>query len=143
MPKPSHRLKAKNVRSAFTKPLTVNFKDLFKALSKGIAHVALGKWEELAADTVEAIAAIGLATDPGELATLLLRRATTQAVFDLVGESAAQLSTDVSPNTEALARQLEKSYSDHDIEIGKRFFDRPSDLPILTDVKQILKLWLR
>jgi hypothetical protein len=62
------------------------FKDLFKALVKGVGHTATGKWVEPGADAVEALSALGLATEPGELTFLLIRRLgltdeTTRQIF--------------------------------------------------------------
>ena len=90
MARSNPKLKVTKPKSVFTKPLKADFKDLFKALSKGIGHTVVGKWEELGTDTVEALSAIGLATDPGELAFLLIRRSIAKALFELVGESAGQ-----------------------------------------------------
>lgn len=73
--KSSPKLKAKKSQSVFTKPLTFDFRELFKALSKDIGHTVVGKWEELGTDAVEALSAIGLSIEPGELAFLLIRRA--------------------------------------------------------------------
>lgn len=41
-------LKAAAPKNVFLKPLKFEFKDLFKALAKGVGHTAAGKWEELA-----------------------------------------------------------------------------------------------
>ena len=53
--------------NVLSKPLAADFKSLFKALAKGVTHGAVGKWEEIGNDTVEALSAIGLKTEPGEL----------------------------------------------------------------------------
>jgi len=68
--KSNPKLKATEPQNVFFKPLTADFKALFKALAKGVGHTVVGKWEELGTDTVEALSAIGLATEPGELAFL-------------------------------------------------------------------------
>ncbi len=57
-------IEAAKPKSAFEKPLQADFKGLFKALAKGVGHTAVGKWEELGNDTVEALRAIGLSTEP-------------------------------------------------------------------------------
>ena len=99
-----HATKPKNV---FEKPLQADFKALFKALAKGVGHTAIGKWEELGNDTVETLCAIGLSTEPGELAFLLVRRSITKAVFDLVGESASLQLAETERNADTLIEQLE------------------------------------
>src|SRR5919106_4674959 len=98
----SPKLTVKKPVSALFKPVKADFKDLFKALAKGVGHTATGKWVELGGDTVEALSALGLATEPGELAFLLIRRSLTMAVFKLVDDSASQLSDTVIVDADAL-----------------------------------------
>ena len=38
-------IKATKPKNIFIKPLEIDFKELFKALSKGIGHTIIGKWE--------------------------------------------------------------------------------------------------
>ena len=66
-------MKVKKAVSVLFKPVKADFKDLFKALAKGVGHTATGKWVELGTDAVETLSALGLATEPGELAFLLIR----------------------------------------------------------------------
>ena len=73
MPKSNPKLKATKPKSVFEKSFQVDLKGLFKSLSKGIVHTACGKWEEVGTDAVETLSAIGLATEPGELAFLLIQ----------------------------------------------------------------------
>src|SRR6185437_5559885 len=61
-PKLSPKLKPKKPVSALFKPVKADFKDLFKALAKGVGHTASGKWVELGGDAVETLSALGLAT---------------------------------------------------------------------------------
>jgi hypothetical protein len=53
MPKTSPKLKATKPNNVFEKPLQADFKALFKALSKGVGHTAIGKWEEIGNDTAK------------------------------------------------------------------------------------------
>ena len=85
----SPKLKPKKPLNPLFKPVKADFVPLFKALSKGIGHAVGLKWDELAADAVEAVAALGVETEPGELAFKRIHRAMAAAIFDLIGESAA------------------------------------------------------
>jgi hypothetical protein len=67
----SPKLKVKKPVPVLFKRVKADFKDLFKALAKGVGHTATGKWIELGTDAVDALSALGLATEPGELAFLL------------------------------------------------------------------------
>src|SRR5829696_7434217 len=106
-PRLSPKLKVKKPVSVLFKPVKADFKDLLKALAKGVGHTATGKWVELGADAVEALAALGLATEPGELVYLLIRRSLTMAVFELVGDSASQLSDAAITDADALVDSLD------------------------------------
>jgi hypothetical protein len=139
MERSNPKLKVTEPKNVFTKPLKADLKELFKALSKGIGHTVVGKWEELGSDAVEALSAIGLATDPGELAFLLIRRSIAKSLFELVGESASQRLADTKKDADALIEQLDFSISLRDTHIDRRFLDRPSELPVIADVQTLLQ----
>ena len=142
MPKSDHRIKTKKPVNALKKPLRADFKDLFKALAKGIGHIATGKWAELGADTVETLAAIGLATEPGELSFLLVQRSLTMAIFQLVGEGASHLLCEVEKDASNLLDSMDFSAVGQGIQIDRKFFDRPGELPPLREIQPILQQWL-
>ena len=142
MAKSNPKLKATSPKNAFKKPLQADFKELFKALSKGIGHTACGKWEEIGTDAVETLSAIGLATEPGELAFLLIRRSITTAIFDLVGENAGQQLAEAQADTDALVEQLNFSITARDVQIDRKFLDRPAELPLVEELQSILQQWL-
>ena len=109
MAKSTPKLKISKPENILLKPLTADFKSLFKALAKGVTHGVVGKWEEIGNDAVEALSAIGLTTDPGELAFLLVQRSLTRAMVELVGESASQFSSETSAAADTLVENLASS----------------------------------
>lgn len=129
-------------RSVFFKPLSADFRSLFAALGRGVGHTATGKWEELGNDAVATLSALGVETDPGELAWLLIRRALTRAMFELVGESASPHLVDGKKISGDFEKALDTMPSAAEIQIDRRFFDRPADLPLLVDTAAILRQWL-
>ena len=139
----SPELKATKPKNVFKKPLTVAPKDLIKALSKGVGHTATGKWEEVGTDVVEAISAIGLATDPEELLFLLIRRSIMRALLDLVDESPIGQLAEIKDDAKNIQDKLEESISIREVQISKKFFDRPADISLLEDVKILLRSWLQ
>ena len=143
MPRTSPKLKATKPKNVFEKPLQADFKALFKALSKGIGHTAIGKWEEIGNDAVEALCAIGLSTDPGELAFLLVRRSLVKAMFDLVAESASPQLAETEQDADALIEQLDFSISTRPFHIDRQFLDRPSELRLVGDAQALLQAWLQ
>jgi uncharacterized protein YjbI with pentapeptide repeats len=142
MKKSTPKLKIKKPAPVFEKPLRADFKALFKGLSKGVGHAVVGKWEELGNDTVETLSAIGLATDPAELASLLIRRSITRSLFDLVGEIAAQYLTEIRAESEKLEAGLNYALFEQDIYLEKKFLDQPEKLPVITTLQPLLKAWL-
>jgi hypothetical protein len=143
MKKTTPKLSAKKPVSSFQKPLKADFKTLFKGLSKGVGHTAIGKWEELGNDAVESLGAVGLVTEPGELASLLIRRSLVRAMFDLVSEIASQYLTEVTADASKLEEQLNFSLASREIFIDQNFLDRPADLPLLADLRPLLEAWLQ
>ena len=143
MAKKTPKVTPKKPKNVFTKPLKADFKELFTALSKGIGHTVFGKWEEIGADTTEALSAIGLSTDPGELAFLLIQRSMTAALFDLVGESAAEHLVDTTVKPKAILARMDFSALDETVEIDEKFLDRPADLPVLEQATRLLGAWLK
>ncbi len=139
---PNPKLRARKPKNVFKKPLSGDFKELFKALSKGVVHGVSGKWEERGSDTVEALSAIGLENKPEELAFLLIRRSITKALFDLVGESASQSLAETKVDEPALIEQLDFQIAFREVEIDRKFLDRPSDLALIRDVQTLLQRWL-
>jgi uncharacterized protein YjbI with pentapeptide repeats len=142
-PKLSPKLKPKKPVSVLFKPVKADFKDLFKALAKGVGHTATGKWIELGGDAVETLSALGLATDPAELAFLLIRRSLTIAVFELVGDSASHLSDKATPDAAALVDSLDLTIEAKDMSVDQKFLDRPGDLVIVDSFKTLLSDWLK
>ena len=118
----SSKLKAKRPVSVLFKPVKADFKDLFKALAKGVGHTATGKWIELGGDSVEALSALGLATEPGELTFLLIRRSLTMAVFELLGDSASQLSEKTAADADALVDSLDLSIAAKEMRVDQSFW---------------------
>jgi len=127
-------------KSILLKPLEADFKSLLKALAKGVGHTATGKWVELGADATEALSAIGLSTDPGELLFLLIRRALAASLFDLIADSAQQLSLPEAGSDaviDAMTVSLPRT-----LQVGNSFFDRPAELSLLEDLRPFVEQWL-
>ena len=139
----THKLKVKKPVPVFFKPVKADFKDLFKALAKGVGHITTGKWIELGTDTVEALSALRLTTEPGELVYLLISRSLTMAVFELLGDSASQFSDTTAKDAEALVDSLDLSIEAQDMSVDQKFLDRPEDLMIVDSFKALLSGWLK
>lgn len=142
MAKASPKVRIKKPENVFNRPLTFDFKDLFRALAKCAVHSVSGNWGEAGSDAVEALAAIGLSTDPGELAYILIRRSVTKALFDLVGESAAKMVIDAKAKEGVLIERVDFSMLPGEVHIDQKFLDRPSQLQLVKDMEPLLVKWL-
>lgn len=134
------KLGVKPPPSTFQKPLKADFLSLFKAVGKGFGHGVTGKWPELASDAVEALASLGLATDPEELSFLLIKRSMVSGLFTLLEENLSTLLSNLDKDAENLISKLDGVYPD--TYVDKRFLSYPSDIAVIQQLKDILAKWL-
>ena len=121
----------------------MDYKGLFKSLSKGVIHVSGGKLEEAGIDATETLSALGLKTeDPGEIAFLLINRSINEALLDLVNESSCLQLMDEKMDPDAMIEQLDFTSAVAEVFIDRKFLDRPAELPFLKDVQSLLQKWL-
>ncbi|MBN3927550.1 hypothetical protein, partial [Nostoc sp. NMS4] len=128
----------------WNKPIKADFKELFKSLGKGVINGASGQWGEVAKDAVEATAALGLGSAPGEVAWLLIYCSLKEAIESLVKENQGLLFE--KPNESdlnLLCDRLNHSLESIELRIDQDFFSRPKDLPILEAVKTAFADWLK
>lgn len=142
--------------SLWNKPLKADFKDFFKSLTKAGAQGALGNWTEATTSAVDALSAVGLGKDCGEVAWLLIRRSLAQAIYNLVEENAELLNRDASnpavvrrqlgvpeDDPEAVTAQLDLTLENAELVIDENFFKRPRELPVLEQFKTPFMQWLQ
>ncbi|PSB26199.1 pentapeptide repeat-containing protein [Stenomitos frigidus] len=127
--------------SAWNRPLKANFKDLFKALGKGVINGAIGKWEGVAGDLVEASVAVGLAADPGQIAWLLIYRSLDRAITRLLKDN-KELLVRQPEDLSSLCEHIDWSLERTELTINQDFFRTPKQLPILNAFKVPLTAWL-
>jgi Pentapeptide repeats (8 copies) len=128
----------------WNKSINADFRELFKSLGKAGIDGVLGKWEEVAKDTVEATAALGLTDKPEEIAWLLIYRSLTQALFDLVeGNKELLIEQPNKSDFELLSSNLNQSLESIEVQIDQYFFKNPKKLPIINDIQIALINWLQ
>src|SRR5437588_92588 len=72
--------------SVWTTPLKANVGGLFKSLAKAAGKAASLQWAGSLDSAIDAISCVGFEQDPGRVTWVLLHRAMTRAVFDLLRE---------------------------------------------------------
>jgi uncharacterized protein YjbI with pentapeptide repeats len=136
-------LKVETPKSVFERSFQVDYKGLFKSLSKGVIHAAGGKLEEVGIDATETLSALGLKTeDPGEIAFLLINRSISDALVKLVNESSCLRLAVEEADPESVIEQLDFGGAVAEVFIDRKFLDRPAELPFLKDVQSLLQKWL-
>jgi hypothetical protein len=123
-------ISAKQPVSVWRKPVNAAPKVLAVALSKATIDAVAGKWDDAAKNIAEGVNALGLGTEPAELAWTLVYRALLRSSFELIKEAAPRL-TLPKENAERLINGIAAELSRHDVEIDPRFFERPAELPLL------------
>lgn len=124
---------------AWTKPVAISLNELFKALGKAVIHGFAGKWDDAAIDAVEALSAIGIEKNPGELAGLLVRRALMKAMYDLTKENALYLTKAGDVRSVAAVEELVSSTQ---MKLDPSFFNDPAALPIIAIASEMFSQWL-
>jgi uncharacterized protein YjbI with pentapeptide repeats len=127
--------------SVLRKSIKVNFKDFSKALGKGLVDLGFGKWDSLAGDGVEALAALGLAANAEEIAWLLVYRSLLQAMKNLIDEK-----TELEPekfDVKALQAKINQTLETSSLTINKKFFEHPDQDAIVGAVKPAFMEWLK
>ncbi len=129
--------------AVWNKQLNTDFKDFFLALSKATIDGVVGKWDDAASNAVDALEAVGLTHDAGQIAWLLIRRALTRATFDLIQEHVSQLQANAPKNPKAFEKAVDDSLENVEMTIDAAFFEHPQDLPVVTTFQIPFKQWLR
>jgi uncharacterized protein YjbI with pentapeptide repeats/GAF domain-containing protein len=123
------------------KSIKVNFQDFSKALGKGFVDLSFGKWDSLAGHGVEALSALGLAIDVGEIGWLLVYRSLALAMKTLVNEK-----TELSPenfDVDSLQTQINHTLETSSLSLNKKFFDYPDRDSIVKEIRPTFAEWLK
>jgi Pentapeptide repeats (8 copies) len=127
--------------SIWKRPVNVNPRDLFKALGKAALDGALMKWDSLGGDLIEATAAMGLGTEPGQVAWLLIYRSIGQAMASVMDENKGLL-VKQPPSIEALSNQISGQLEALDLVIDAKFFQAPKQFPLVMAMQPYFAQWL-
>jgi len=127
--------------SVLSKPLSLDAKAFSQALAKAMGHGLLGKFEDLADDGMDALAALGLkGNEPEELLFLLVQQALQLALADLLRDSESHLPPTLEQHTGDFVTTLQQHFTN--ISISWDFFEHPQNLPLLQTIQQALAAWL-
>lgn len=134
--------KATKPVSVWNREVKVDFKGVFRALTKAASHGFAQKWEDLIGDFGELVASLGLGTKPAEFAWLLINRALARAMHELAQEYFKIRGSRVPDTIDEIVNRLDLAIGDMPIEISHDFFLRPRDNPIVSVVSRTFFQWL-
>ncbi|MEO5361799.1 MAG: pentapeptide repeat-containing protein [Nitrospirota bacterium] len=131
--------------SVWNKPLKVNFRDFFKAISAAVIKGASLKFDDMAVKLLEAADNAGLKDDPAQIAWILIQVSLKNAILKLVIENKDLIrSPNITENDiDDLFNKLDKSFEEKDITITKDFFRHPKSLDIIDYIKAPLIDWFK
>jgi uncharacterized protein YjbI with pentapeptide repeats len=142
--------------SVWNQPLKANFKDFFKSLTKAMTQGISGNFGNAAKDAIDALSAIGIEKDCGQVAWLLIHRSIIQAIYSLVEENLELIRTSPSgfwnlreqsnlsmEDFGAISSKLDLSLEEADLVINEQFFKNPRELPIIQDIQRPFSQWLQ
>jgi hypothetical protein len=133
---------AKNPKSFLFKPIKVDWKDFFKGLGKAVGATVAQRPDGAVSGLVDALSAISLTTDPGELAYRLIHRSLARALIDLVEETESKFPAVEAGHADSLSAGLENALRNLEFAFDKDFLERPAEFSGLADMMQLLQLWL-
>ncbi len=126
----------------FLKPVTINFKELFKAAAKGVGHTVALEWTKLAADTIEAIGSLESADRARRDEIPLVQRALVGSLFGLLYDSSTLISPDPERPEDEVIESISSILVDEPIVLDEQFLDRPLNIRLVSQTQSILQAWL-
>ena len=144
MDKNINTISVKKKVSVWNKPLKVNYKDLFIALTKVAIGVSSGKfeWDSYSKDLVDSLTSFEFEEDISQLAYLLIHKSLLKTLFDIAKENSHLIKPiDIKAKNELL-HELDMSFENEELEIDESFFLKPTALPILDSIKKPFGQWI-
>lgn len=128
--------------SFWNQKIKVDFKSLFRALTKTAAHGFTQKWAEVGGDFGEVITSLGLDRKPEEFAWLLIIRSVGRAVHDLAKECFNSRGAVVPDTIDEIVSRIDLSFENAEIVLSPDFFNRPQQCPLPGLVEKPFAKWL-
>jgi hypothetical protein len=132
----------------WNRPLTFDAKGLFLALGKGALHGVSQKWDDVAADALDGVAAVGLGREPCEVGGILISRAMRRAVFTLLrdflhdfprAEDARKIAAG---KADKVAKEVEQELGSVTVKLDRDFLRHPAKIDLIPIVAEHLQQWL-
>ena len=130
--------------SVWNRKIKAEPRKLLLGIGKMLVEGAMLDLSDFGGAALDTLDALGLRKKPDDLAWLLIYRALSAALADLVKNYADLFRN--RPDEEqlkALSARFEEQMGQAEVTITPDFFDRPSDLPLLKDLHEPVAAWLQ
>ncbi len=132
-------------QSLWLKPLKADLRKLFTSLGKATADAAVGRWENVAKDALDALTALGVKATPGQCAARLITRSIAVAWGNVLAQSADLLPAKDEaniPDQTRFVQHITQRITSEAHHVTKDLFDRPADMPIAKATEKALEYFL-
>ncbi|MEE7627572.1 pentapeptide repeat-containing protein [Methylobacter sp. Wu8] len=139
-----HNLKISKPVSVWNKPLKIEPKKFLLNLAKALAKGAQGELENATETLADAFVDIAPEDRAGQLAWLLIYRAFTSALMELLNDSQDlfQHNDQEDSTLETLTDILSDHLNNLEVTIDSEFFRKPQELPLLSEFGKAMQHWL-
>jgi uncharacterized protein YjbI with pentapeptide repeats len=139
-----NNLKITKPISVWNKPLKIEPKKFLLSLAKALAKGTQGEFEDATETFADALVDLTPEDKAGQLAWLLIYRALTSALADLLNDSQDlfQQTGQEDSTLETLTDILCDHLNNLEVSIDSEFFRKPQQLPLLTDFGKAMQQWL-
>ncbi|WP_252241935.1 pentapeptide repeat-containing protein [Clostridium sp. ZBS18] len=135
-------LSVKKPKSMWEKSVKVDFKSLFKSLSKSVVQGAFGNWADAITEAIDIIPCFSLENKPEDKAWKLIYSSAVYSIFDIVNEN-KELFRNQIIKLDLLNKDIETAMDSCNFSIEGNFFKDPTSIPIFNDLKNIFRKWLK
>ena len=132
----------KNKVFALNREIKVDFKDLFKALTKALVDLRLGNFQKIPGNLIDALYSVNLDLNSPTVAWLLIFRSLNRAIYNLVKDN-KELFDCKYKSFGDIEDLIEFSIENNEVFIDRSFFTHPKDLSILKHIEKPFKQWLQ
>lgn len=126
----------------YKKPIKPEWKEFTKSIGKAAANFFLGSRDNVAADLAEAAVAMGLSTQPTEIAWRLIYNALIKSVIKLIKENDSRL--DPKPDEKSITdlfQQIDNSLNEGNFIFDSSLFEKPQEMSILDPIRKVIMDW--
>ena len=130
----------------WARPIKIGAMGLFTSIAKASISATVGKWDEVAKDSLDGLTTIGMGATPPQLAGRLLKRSMNRAVHQLLRDYFRILhrepSSELAKRMGKVAADVDRQLAEVTVELNEELFEKPREVAILPIFEEKLEYWL-